>query len=72
MLRWIELERRRAEGKNWFITLDTSLPAFRLDPDIEGAAPLAMTLIAFLQWIAPIAVQEDAEEGMATIFSEAV
>jgi uncharacterized coiled-coil protein SlyX len=71
MLRWIELERRRDNRRTWMITLDTSLPTFRMDAVGDGA-PLAITLDAFLQWISPLALLDETNEDMAPIFAEAM
>lgn len=71
LLRWIQSEREQGARNTWLVTLDTSLPGF---PPQTGAVPvrsLAITLDALLQWISPIAIQDDADE-VAAIFSEAV
>jgi hypothetical protein len=71
MLRWIELERRKESRRTWLITLDTSLPTFKMD-SVEDGTPLAITLDAFLQWISPLALLDEANEDMAVIFAEAM
>jgi hypothetical protein len=71
MLRWIERDRRQFNRKTWIITLDASLPIYRVD-DVGDGTPLAITLDAFLQWISPLALVDDANEDMATIFAEAM
>jgi len=72
ILRWVQFERDTSAENAWLITLDSSLPYCA--PRTNGApmAPLAITLPAFLQWISPIAVLDEIEDEMATIFSEAM
>lgn len=72
LLRWIQLERERTARNSWLVTLDTSLPGFLPQAGDASARPLAVTLDALLQWISPIAIQDDAEDEVAVIFSEAV
>ncbi len=70
ILRWVHRERRQRPW-TWLVTLDTSLPRAVLDDDSQDR-PLAITLDALLQWMSPLALLEDSDEQLATIFSQAV
>lgn len=72
LLRWISQQRGQNNGNIWLITLDTSLPGL-VPKEYKGTTrSLAITLDALLQWIFPIALYNEAEDKVATIFSEAV
>lgn len=72
LLKWIQSERKETERNIWLVTLDTSLP--NLSPQLGNGQekPMSITLDALLQWISPIAIQEDIEDQFAVIFSEAL
>jgi len=70
LVEWVRKERRDSHAHAWIVTLDTSLPA--LPPSNQGGKPIAITLDALLQWIAPISLRDKDEDGLADIFSEAV
>jgi len=72
LLRWIERERKRGNGRTWLVTLDTSLPGACRAPVGGSSRPCAITLDALLQWISPIAIDPDADEAIAAAFSEAI
>jgi len=72
LLRWIQLEQEQTARNTWLVTLDSSLPSLLLQEEGTPVRPLAITLDALLQWISPMAIQDDAEDEAAAIFSEAV
>lgn len=72
LLKWVQRERQRVETNAWIVTLDHSLPAFA-SPSKQGKVPLAIRLDSLLQWLSPIALQEDeGQERAAAIFSDAL
>lgn len=72
LLRWIQLDRERFSRNTWLVTLDTSLARVLPQQRQASGRPLAITLDALLQWISPIGIDEDLEDEVAEIFSEAV
>jgi len=72
LMRWIKIEREKNENNIWAVTLDTSLPGCLKQTENIPIHPLAITLDVLLQWISPIAIQDDLEDDLAKIFSEAV
>jgi len=72
LMRWIQLEREQTARNTWLVTLDISLPSLLPQEEDAPVRPLAITLDALLQWISPMAIQDDAEDEAAAIFSEAV
>jgi len=71
LLLWLQKLRKENGGSNiWLITTDTTLPGSV--PPNTSSESLAITLDALLQWISPIAVSEDEEDGFSAIFAEMI
>ena len=72
LFRWVERESTNSGKKSWIVTLDMLLPSFAPTSDRANGSPLAISLTAFLQWISPMALFEESEDDLASIFSEAI
>lgn len=71
LLLWVSKERENTTQNKWVVTLDNGLPTLKL----KGQAlskPLAITLDALLQWLSPLAISQENEDQVATIFSLAI
>jgi hypothetical protein len=71
MIRWVEKERNEQTPNTWFVTLDMSLPTFCHDCDGENR-PFALTLVGLMQWLSPMASEDEDSTGAADIFSDAL
>ena len=71
MIRWIAKERATQSPNTWFVTLDTSLPAFRHDCDGQ-CKPYALTLVGLMQWLSPMVTNENGDGDTTAIFAEAL
>src|SRR5579864_2415491 len=68
LVRWVEIERSKSQSKVWIVTRDRTLPSMR-SPDDE---PLAISLDALLQWIAPISSEAYSDSDFIEMFSESI
>jgi hypothetical protein len=68
LVRWVQSERSKSQSKVWIVTRDRTLPTVLSN---EGE-PLAITLDALLQWIAPITTAEYSESDFIEMFSESM
>lgn len=72
LLTWIERERIVEMAPVWLVTLDSSLCTVIPAQESEDSRPLAITLDALLQWIAPVSATEGLNRSMRDIFAQAV
>lgn len=72
LLRWVALERENSVSNTWVVTLDNPLPRISVNGSYSSSKPLAITLDTLLQWVSPLAMREEDEDEVATVFSEAV
>lgn len=70
MLLWLKKVREESDDNAWLVTTDTSLPG-AVPPGVSSES-LAITLDALLQWISPVAVKEDEEDGFTEIFADMI
>lgn len=70
LLLWLQKLKEENGGNIWLVTTDTSLPS-SISSNTSSQS-LAITLDALLQWISPIAVQEDEEDDFTAIFAEMI
>ena len=68
LVRWVEIERSRSQSKIWIVTRDRTLPSVRSNDD----EPLAISLDALLQWIAPISSEAYSDSDFIELFSESI
>jgi hypothetical protein len=68
LVRWVEIERSKSQSKVWIITRDRTLPNVRSKDD----EPLAISLDALLQWIAPISSEAYSDSDFLEMFSESI
>lgn len=64
------IQKKDNNNKNWFITLDSTLPgAYSTD---NKKKEVAVTLCAILQWIAPFGIKENELKSFSSIFTELI
>jgi hypothetical protein len=68
LVRWVEIERSKSQSKIWIVTRDRTLPSVRSNDD----EPLAISLDALLQWIAPISSDAYSDSDFIEMFSESI
>jgi hypothetical protein len=68
LMRWLDVERKRARSKMWIVTRDRTLPGIQT----EDGEPVAITLDALLQWIAPISDKDYSDLRFTEMFSESI
>jgi hypothetical protein len=71
MLMWIRRQRDNAGRTALMVTLDTSLPGFRVPQESDNEHPMTMYLDAVLHWLAPV-MGVDSEGTFPEVFSRIV
>jgi hypothetical protein len=72
LLYWAQSQRLSLNRDVWVLTLDRSLLGVAAPAGTGPTKPLAITLDALIQWIAPLGLGSESDENVAGIFAEAV